>query len=657
MDVCKGASGQKGERIMAEEKKQEQSIEKEKSERSGEMESPKKGFFKRKLPQKDPKRKPKYGMLSCVAYMYKMMWKHERSLALTGICKVPVEVFTAVLALYTPPIILSLLESSDRFSTIALVIVGLVLADALSGLASGLISSKTAYSELYLANWLDNRLQARQLDRDFSLEYDPEIKKLDERASHATANNNSRGVHFIMEFALMVSIVLKFVLFSSVLSTLSPWIILLVAVGSVANIPVSAWERKRGYETQDKRNSIMKKLDYLAFRVGRDFKYGKDIRIYSLRGYLALLAKKLMGEYSLEKKKVEGRISVVQLADFLVILLRDGLIYAWLISGAVAGEIDAAGFVLYFTAVTELAEVMGGIRWWWSCVCEGAMQISDYRECLDIPDRMNRGEGIPLPESAFSVEFRDVTYRYPGTEKNVLEHVSFTLEAGEKLALVGVNGAGKTTLTRLMCGLLVPTEGEILIDGHRPQEYNRDELYSLFGLVPQNYHLLPYSIARNVACADEGESFDREKLERCIEVAGLGEKVGSLPMGMDTPLNRQVNPEGVELSGGETQKLLLARLLYRHPKCIILDEPTAALDPIAEDRMYRQYNEIAAGSTAIFISHRLASTRFCDRIFLLDGAVIAEEGIHEELMAAGKKYRELFDVQSKYYKHNQTAEG
>lgn len=609
-----------------------------------------KGRSKRKAPKKEPRRKPKYGMLSCVAYMYRMMWEHERGLALIGICKVPAELFASAVTLYTPPLILSLLEGSDHFSTIALVITGLVLADLLSRLAGSLIEGKTVYSEMFLSGWLDCRLRARWRDRDFFLKYDPEIKKLDERAGNAAGNNHARGVHFLMEFPLMVAVVLKFLFFSSVLSTLSPWIILLVAAGSIANIPLSAWERRRNYETQDKRNAITKKLNYLAYRIGRDFKYGKDIRLYSLRGYLGLLAKKLTGEYGAEKKKVEGRNSLVQFADFLVIFCRDALIYAWLISRAVAGEIDAAGFVLYFTAVTELAETMGGIRWWWSCVCEGALQISDYRECMEIPDRMNRGEGIGLPKGAFCVEFKDVTYHYPGTEENVLEHISFTLEAGEKLALVGANGAGKTTLIRLMCGLLLPTEGEVLIDGHRPQEYNRDELYGLFGLVPQDYHLLPVSIARNVACIDEGESYDGEKLERCLVLAGLWEKVASLPLGVETPLNRQVNPGGAEFSGGETQKLLLARLLYRKPQCIILDEPTAALDPLAEDRMYRSYNEITEGSTAVFISHRLASTRFCDRIFLLDGAGIAEEGTHEELMAAGKKYREIFDVQSRYYR-------
>ena len=238
-----------------------------------------------------------------------------------------------------------------------------------------------------------------------------------------------------------------------------------------------------------------------------------------------------------------------------------------------------------------------------------------------------------------------------------MEHISFKIEAGEKIALVGVNGAGKTTLTMLMCGLLVPDEGEVLLDGHSLLEYNRDEMYTLFGVVPQTYHLLPVSLARNIAAADRNEEIDWDRLNRCIEIAGLTEKITSLPDGAETPLDRTVNDNGIELSGGETQKLLLARLLYRDPLCIILDEPTAALDPIAEDRMYHRYNEIAAHATSVFISHRLASTRFCDRIYLLDGARFAEIGTHDELMAAHGKYRELFDVQSKYYREGVVEDG
>ena len=343
--------------------------------------------------------------------------------------------------------------------------------------------------------------------------------------------------------------------------------------------------------------------------------------------------------------------------SLLIVLIREGTVYAFLIYKAIAGDLSASEFILYFTAASSMAGFISTILGSWGEVNKAALAISDYREFMDLEGRLNHGKGIPVPQKPFSIEFRDVSYQYPEGEKKILDHISFKISAGEKIALVGLNGAGKTTLTMLMCGLLLPDEGEILLDGHSIYEYNRDEVYSLFGFVPQDYHVLPISIARNIACTLENEEIDCERLKHCLKTAGLNEKINSLPLGADTQLNRAVNPDGIELSGGEMQKLLLARLLYHNPLCIILDEPTAALDPIAEDRIYQHYNEIAKNATSVFISHRLASTRFCDRIFLLDGANFAEVGTHDELMASGGKYRELFDLQSKYYKEGAAEDG
>ncbi|MCM1224203.1 MAG: hypothetical protein NC548_58100, partial [Lachnospiraceae bacterium] len=315
---------------------------------------------------KESKRKPKYGMLSCLVYLYRIMWQSEKGLVCAAVLKVPLALAASALALYTPALILRYLENADRFTSVALIIAGLLLADMLSSLAGTIVSIKANYAETYISAQLNYMLRCRRLDRDFFLDYDPEIKKLDQRA--ADASNSTRPCGFLMEFSTMLAVVLKFFLFGSVLSTLSPWIVLLVIAGCFVNLPLSAWERKRSYETQDKRNGIMKKIDYLSLRLGKDFTYGKDIRLYSLKGYLSRLGQNLLKEYVSEKKKVERRITIVQTADFFVVLLRDGLVYAWLIYRAVSEGMDASLFVLYFTAVTELAEVIGGIRWWWSCV-------------------------------------------------------------------------------------------------------------------------------------------------------------------------------------------------------------------------------------------------------------------------------------------------
>lgn len=603
-----------------------------------------------KKKKKEPKRKPKYGLFASVGYIYRLLWNTERSLVFTGIVLVPLSVILAALALYTPSAVLRALETADRFSFIALTIVGLLFAGLLFRLCDNMIQVKVGNAEHMVLLQMIYMYQKKRREQDWYLDYDPEFQKLDERGYAAITNNHTAGVHFPMEFSDILGMLLKFILFGSVISMLNPLILLLLAGGCVANYAMSAWERKKNWNDRDIRNKIDEKIGYTAVNLSIDNQYAKEIRLYGMQDGMHTRFLELLSLGLCEKKKLERRNFLVALVEFLIFLLRDGIAYVFLIYQAAAGKLDAAAFVLYFSAVSQMSGLMGNILWKVSRVSEGALEVSDFREVLEVEGRLNRGKGIPVPKGPFSIEFRNVSFTYPEGEKKVLDNISFQIEAGEKIALVGLNGAGKTTLTMMMCGLLLPDEGEVLLDGHTLYEYNREELYGLFGLVSQRFSLLPLSIAKNIACTMEDEKIDRARLAHCIELSGLTEKIASLPKGADTPLNRELNRDGTELSGGETQKVLLARLLYKKTSCIILDEPTAALDPIAEDRIYRRYREIASHATSVFISHRLASTRFCDRIFLLDGAQFAESGTHEELMAAGGKYKELFEVQSKYYK-------
>lgn len=610
--------------------------------------------MKKEKTKKEPKRKPKYGLFSCVRYIYAYMMKYERALAWTAILTIPVSLIISAIGLYLPPGIIRSLETSGKFQTVMLTILALVGANFIVGVANRILNANIATSEHFLLGRLLVEQQVYLRNRDFYLNYLPDVKKKDERGNNAIMNNHTAGIHFPMDFAAIVTTILKFFLFGSVISLLHPLIIVLLAVGCAINYFMAKWERDMNYKTRDARNLISKKINYLAFRISRNFKFGKDIRLYNLRDYIHALIKKLTAESNAEDEKVEGRAFFGAFISFLVVLVRDGAAYAFLIYKAIAGEVDAASFVLYFTAITSMSDVMSSILYSITKVQNGAIQISDYREMLETHGKLNSGKGIPLPSGAFSIEFKNVSFKYPEGDKVILDDISLKIEAGEKIALVGLNGAGKTTLTRLICGLIIPDSGEVLLDGHSVFEYNKEELYSLFGLISQNYTLLPLSIEQNITCAADGEEIDSERVMECVKTAGLYEKISSLPLGIKTPLNRQINQNAVELSGGETQKLLLARALYRDAKCLILDEPTAALDPIAEDKLYKKYNEMTRHATSIFISHRLASTRFCDRIFFLDGAKIAEEGTHESLMQEGGKYKELFDVQSKYYKEEAT---
>ena len=213
---------------------------------------------------------------------------------------------------------------------------------------------------------------------------------------------------------------------------------------------------------------------------------------------------------------------------------------------------------------------------------------------------------------------------------------------------MGLNGAGKTTLVKLLCGLLDPTEGAVLLDGQDIRQFNRDDYYALFSAVFQEFSVLASTVAENVSQTVGGG--DRERVRTCLEKAGLTEKIDSLPKSIDTQVGREVYEDGVLLSGGQTQRLMLARALYKNGPILLLDEPTAALDPIAENDIYLKYSQMSAGKTSLFISHRLASTRFCDRIIFVAGGNIAEEGTHEELVQKGGGYAKLFEVQSRYYR-------
>ena len=225
------------------------------------------------------------------------------------------------------------------------------------------------------------------------------------------------------------------------------------------------------------------------------------------------------------------------------------------------------------------------------------------------------------------------------------------MKSGERIALVGMNGAGKTTLVKLLCGLYRPTSGEIKIDGVPTGNFGREEYYKLFSPVFQNVQTAFFSLAETVSGTSEDKT-DKAYALDCMKKSGLEKKIDSLSNGIDTRLDKQVNEGGIELSGGEAQKLMMARALYKNAPILVLDEPTSALDPIAENEIYLKYRDMTEGKTSLFISHRLASTKFCDRILLLDGGKIAEEGTHDELIAKGGEYAKLFEIQSCWYRED-----
>ena len=344
------------------------------------------------------------------------------------------------------------------------------------------------------------------------------------------------------------------------------------------------------------------------------------------------------------------------MVDVVLSVARNGIAYFYLIRQTLTQGLPASQFLLYFTAVSGFTTWVTGILKEFSQLHKECLDISNVQEYLNLPEPFRFEGGDPVPKAeAYELRLENVSFRYPGSDAEIIHNMNLTIRPGERLAIVGLNGAGKTTLVKLLCGFYDPDEGRVLLNGKDIRSFNRQAYYDLFSAVFQEYSELDITVAENVA--QSVTDIDRNRVADCLEKAGLTKMVAELPAGMDTHVGRKVYLDGVQFSGGQTQRLMLARALYKDGPILMLDEPTAALDPIAENDIYQKYAQMTAGKTSVFISHRLASTRFCDRIIFLEHGEITEEGTHEELLKLGSGYAKLFQVQSQYYQEGSEPDG
>lgn len=420
---------------------------------------------------------------------------------------------------------------------------------------------------------------------------------------------------------------------------------------------------KFGDNNRESFSEPWRKMNYYE-RNSMNISAGKDIRIFGLKKLFAYHYDKQIKIYKRFRHKYQLKWYYPTLSDTAFNILRDLLAYSLLIHKVLSGQIGAAEFTVYIGLVASFSEWIYDVSWNIGNLREDSHQFNEYIDFMKQKDvfehkiegSINGGfESLNHRRTAPSIEFRNVTFTYEGSDKPVLTNVSFKISADEKIALVGNNGAGKTTIVKLLCGLYPPTSGDILIDGKNINEIGIEKYQDMISVLFQDTSPIAISVAENISGC-EVEDADKERMEECLKKAGLYEKIQALPKKEKSYITQTLDPEGIVLSGGETQKLLLAKAMYKDGPMLILDEPTSALDPIAESKIYEEYNSMAENKTAIFISHRLASTKFCNRILFLDGGQIIEEGSHEELMKKDGRYKEIFDIQSHYYREAKNEE-
>lgn len=423
------------------------------------------------------------------------------------------------------------------------------------------------------------------------------------------------------------------------------FIILLIIATCVVEAAVLRFLNSASIKMRDKENDITTKFNYF-YAQSKNTAAGKDIRIYSLGDrFIAVMAQFV---YEIDKlariyTKTDFSVSGVRA---LLNLLRELVAYAYLTYLAATGKLSVSDFIFYFGIITGFSNWIVSLVYCISSLERCCNQCSRYREYVEGDSFEHQSTNNNTPSAVDSIEFKDISFAYPQSDKTVLNNISFKVSKGENIAIVGENGAGKTTLIKLLCGLYKTDKGEIIINSKSSSEFEKGEYFSLFSPVFQDYSFLPLTVAQNIAASLD---FDKEKVISSLKSAGIYDKIKSLPNGINTKMIKEINKDAEDFSGGEKQKLLLAKAVFKNAPVLILDEPTAALDPIAENELYLKYNELTKGKISFFISHRLSSTRFCDKIFFISDGKIAESGTHEELMTLKGKYYRMYQLQSYYY--------
>lgn len=595
--------------------------------------------------------KPKYNLWQNTGFMLRTSRKYAKSVFPLCIVLALLSAGKSVAELLIAPAILNKIELSASLGSVVFTIAAFALVlMLLSGLRS-YVDTNALFGRIAVrSQGIYLSISRKYAETSYPNLLNTDFLALGKKASAACDANSEASEAIWTTLTDLMTSCIGFVVYLALLTNLNLWLAALVAATTAVSYFASKRINEWGYLHRSEELELTKRIEY-ANKTATSREFAKDIRMFGLRGWLEDLWSSTMRLYSAFCAKRERKYIWANIIDIVLTFLRNGIAYAFLIGITVKNGLPASQFLLYFAALSGFAQWVVEILDKLSVMHKQSLDISTIREFLDWdePFDLNGGERIAFePNKQYEIRLDDVSFRYPKADKDTLSHINLTVHPGEKLAIVGLNGAGKTTLVKLVCGFLDPTEGRILLNGEDIRKFNRNDYYALFSAVFQEFSVLDVTVKENVAQCVDG--IDETRVWQCIDKAGLTEKIQSLPKGIETHLGRRVFKDGVEFSGGQTQRLMLARALYKNAPILVLDEPTAALDPIAENDIYQKYNDMTHGRTSFFISHRLASTRFCDRIIFVDGGKIAEEGTHDELLKNGGGYAYMFEVQSKYYR-------
>lgn len=600
-----------------------------------------------------------FGVWSNTLYILKKLRQYCPAvipIALTGIvCGSILSYFWGIFGKYVIDLVQS--EGSVTENTEALLKLVLIagLAAAVLTFGNAFSTNKTWYRFIYV------RMQVitERIDRALCLNYQmlerPDVLDVHERATQATGGNNN-GVEGMMNLMVTLGRNLVTILVTLAAVSVLDWrLVFCLFLLGVLQYLYHRWIIKLDKrEVWDKLAPVWRQVNYMS-RVTQDFDYAKDVRLFDMSGFLLDKQRQV---FTQREERTDHHLDLWYrhtVVTQVLYLVGKALIYAALFFAVLKKGMSIGNFTMYLALALAFSESLQQFLHRFGDYGRASLEVDDFRSFMEL-DLEEGADTIPIPEAKeYTIEFHDVSYRYLKAEKDAVSHLNLTLHPGEKLAVVGLNGAGKTTMIKLLLRLYDPTEGCVTLNGTDVRKFKREDYYRLFSPVFQDVETFAFPMAENISMKVP-EDTDRKRAEDVAFEAGLQEKVLSLRKGIDTELLKIVDEEGVDLSGGEKQKLALARALYKAAPVVVLDEPTSALDALAEQQLYERFDHMIGKKSAVYISHRLASTRFCDRVAMFKDGAVVECGSHEELMAKGGEYAHMFEVQAQYYQEEKGKE-
>lgn len=597
-------------------------------------------------------------MFKGLLFFVKQGWKYDKCYILWNILYQFVNSMIPIIAALAPRYIIDELMGDARPQMLMLYVGVPAGYTLIAGGLSVFFSMDGFTRRCRVAAEFDSELHKRLARADLEQLENPDFLDMQEKAKKFLYSD-WHGFGYLLDSALnIVGQVFTLAGVAAIIATLDVRVVLIFLVLTGAGTFTEGRAKERAAKLTEQISADQRGWMYYA-RLFENFDYGKEIRLNAMGDWLLKRERAFFTRVNDNLKQQNDGYIRSGLIGSGCTFLQQCAAYTWLILRTMQGGISVGSFTMYVSAVTSFASAL-------RTVLDNLTEIRVYDqfydrldEYLSVPARLRgdvgdrnsdisaRNEKRILPEGEHVIEFRNVGFRYSGSDTWALRDVNLTLKPETKLAVVGENGAGKTTFVKLLTRLYDPTEGVIMMDGIPIQEYDYDSYMSAFSAVFQDYRLFSFSLEENVTLASPA---DERRVENILRRVGLGEKLDDLPKGIHTAVYKNFDENGFEPSGGEGQRIALARALYKDAPIVVLDEPTAALDPRAEFELYQHFNELTKGKTAVYISHRLSSTRFCDEIMVFADGRIVERGTHEELMKREGVYAELFKMQAQFYR-------